>query len=140
VAEKERKVAATRDFSSLKWGHLPLSVFKNERLSALEIIVKFLKEDIGLTHKEVSEIIGRHIGAVAITYSNAKKKFSGKLDVSDGEQIPVSIFLNRKLSVLENLALYLSDKFTVNQISELLMKNPQTIYTVLRRARNKNGE
>ena len=53
--------------------------------------------------------------------------------------IPIKIFSNRKLSVLENLTIYVMNRFNMkyHDIALLLGKDDRTIWTVVNRARKK---
>lgn len=53
---------------------IPLHVFHNNKLSPLEDIVVFLKEDHNLTYREISLMINRDERNVWAVYHNAEKK------------------------------------------------------------------
>ena len=112
---------------------IPISVFKNEKLSALETIVKYLRENMLLTFKQIGSLTNRNDVALAVSYRNAKKKLEAKFVVEEISpySIPVEILKDRKLSVLENIASYLKDTFglTYHKIAVLLNRNDRTIYT-----------
>jgi hypothetical protein len=119
---------------------IPLTVFSNEKLSSLEIIVKYLKESTGKTYHEIAVLLNRDDRTVWSTYHNSIKKHKSNLDVKPTNLfIPFSIFSSRKHSVLESLVIYLKEDlgYSFNRISELTLKNYQTIYTTYRRARQK---
>lgn len=114
---------------------IPISAFRG-KISALEIIVKYMKEVGGLPLKTISIKLNRSPSTVYSTYSNAKKKFNKKLDTSDFTvSVPLSEFADRKYSVLESLVSYLRDKekLPAARISKMLHKNPNTISTVYKR-------
>lgn len=119
---------------------LPLSIFKNNYLSALETIVKYLKEDLNLNYREIATLLNRNYDPIAITFRNSRRKMSSRLDISSIEKIPISIFRNLHLSILENLTTYLKDRLslTYHQISILLNRDDRTIWTVYHRALKKN--
>jgi len=56
--------------------------------------------------------------------------------------VPVKIFNDRRLGVLESLVLYLQQiyKFRNCEIAKLLNRDDRTIYTVLKRANEKIGD
>ena len=120
---------------------LPLSIFNNKTLSSLETIVKYLKENLNLNYNEIATLLNRNYNPIAITYRNSKKKMPKKLDISSLTKIPIKIFTNRKLSILENLTTYLKEDMllTYQQIATLLNRNYQTIWTCYHRALKKRG-
>src|SRR3989344_5888045 len=92
---------------------VPISVFNNDYLSSLENIVKYLRENLLLSFKQIGSLTNRNQIALAVTYRNAKKKMAEKFVVTEISpySIPVSVLKDRKLSVLENIAAYLKDTF-----------------------------
>lgn len=118
---------------------IPLSAFSNSKLSALEIIVKYLKEDKEKKYSEIARLLNRNDRTIWSTYNNAKKKQSEPLSIKKKQPkdqifVPVSIFSSRKTSVLESLVIYLKNlNYSFSQIAEFLKKDYQTIYTSYRR-------
>src|SRR3989338_5059735 len=53
---------------------VPISVFKNDYLASLENIVKYLRENLLLSFKQIGSLTNRNEIALAVTYRNAKKK------------------------------------------------------------------
>src|SRR3989344_7396155 len=60
---------------------IPISIF-NKKLSAFEAIVKYLREELGMSYEQIASILKRNSGPIGVTYRNAKKKFPFKLDSS----------------------------------------------------------
>ena len=119
---------------------VPLSVFKNDKLSSLETIVKYLRENLLLSFKQIASLSNRNQISLAVTYRNAKKKLPAKFaEEISPYSIPVSILKDRNLSVLENIASYLKDSFGINyhNIALLLNRDDRTIWTVYQRAKKK---
>ena len=120
---------------------VPISVFNNEYLSSLENIVKYLRENLLLSFKQIASLTNRNEIALAVTYRNAKKKMEAKFVVTEISpySIPVSILQDRNLSVLENVVSYLKDTFglTYHKVAVLLNRNDRTIWTVYQRAKKK---
>jgi hypothetical protein len=118
---------------------LPISIFNNKSLSALETVTKYLKENLNLNYSEIAALLSRNYDPIRITYRNSKKKLSGKLDSSSDQNIPIEIFRNKVLSVLENLTSYLKDVMglTYHEIAVLLNRNDRTIWTVYNRVLKK---
>ncbi len=125
-----------------EYATVPLSAFKLSRLSSLEIIVKYLRENLQLSFRHISLLTGRNGVALAVTYRNARIKHPAKFSAgSSVYDIPVSILKNRRLSVLENIVLFLKVSFslTYHQIAVLLNRDDRTIWTVYQRAIRKRG-
>lgn len=120
---------------------VPISVFKNDYLSSLENIVKYLRENLLLSFKQIASLTNRNKIALAVTYRNAKKKMAAKFVIEEISpySIPVSILQDRNLSVLENIVSYLKDNFGLayHKIALLLNRNDRTIWTVYQRAKKK---
>ena len=120
---------------------VPISVFDNDKLSSLETIVKYLRENLLLSFKQIASLTNRNNVSLAVSYRNAKKKLSAKFVVEEVSpySLPVKILQNRKLSVLENVVSYLKDTFglTYHKIALLLNRNDRTVWTVYQRALKK---
>ena len=116
---------------------IPASIFNNS-LSALETIVKYLKENLNLRYSEIAKLLNRNDRTIWTTYSNSRKKFSKRFVVKENKFfIPVSIISNRSLSVLESIVSYMKDNFNLrySQIALLLCRDQRTIWTVYNRRR-----
>ncbi len=119
---------------------IPLTAFNNDRLSSLEIIVKYLKENISKNYHEIALLLNRDDRTIWSTYNNSIKKNKSPLKIGETAVfIPLQIFSYRKKSVLETLVVYLKDNldYSFTKISELLLKDYQTIYTTYRRGKLK---
>ena len=120
---------------------VPISVFKNNDLGSLETIVKYLRENLLLSFKQIAFLTNRNEIALAVSYRNAKKKLEAKFVVEEISpySIPVSILQDRNLSVLENISAYLKDTFGLayHKIALLLNRDDRTIWTVYQRAKKK---
>jgi DNA-binding CsgD family transcriptional regulator len=116
--------------------YLPLSLFSN-KLTPLRAVVKYLKENLSKTNKQISSLINRDPRTVWITYKSAEK---AKLELSDDSpiRIPLEIFSDEKLSAFEALVSYLrSLEMNYSEIARALQKNPRTIWTIYARANKK---
>ena len=120
----------------LKEKSVPLSVFQSN-LSGLGALVYYLKniEKKGFT--EISQILNRKPSTISSTFYKIKNRRIKFLPTEI--RIPLSIFSNRKFSVLESLVSYLRDKqnFPLVKISQLTNKNPSTIKTTYWRYKKK---
>ncbi len=57
---------------------IPLHIFHNNKLTPLEAIIKFLKEEHNLNYHDISLLIDRDERNVWTIYNNAKKKIGKK--------------------------------------------------------------
>ena len=114
---------------------IPISIFHNS--SPLEALVKYLKEFSKLNFKEISDLLNRDQRTIWTTYNNINKK-KIKLEIKSKVFIPIEVFSDRKLSVLENLVSYLVKDYSLLEISRLIKRNYQTIWTCYTRAKRKN--
>ncbi len=118
---------------------IPLSSFTT-KLAPLETVTKFLIENQNLTIKQTSQILNRSQKTIWQAYSSSKKKYHKKFIIKQEQfSIPISIFSNRKLSILEALVSYLKEiqNLKLSQIASLLDRDPRTIWTSYSRARRK---
>ena len=133
---------STRDLISLlddKEILIPVSIF-SKKLRILETLVKYLKEELDFSYHNIGVALNRDERNIWNTYQNAKKKLSERLKVESSQYfIPISIFQN-KLGALENIVLYLKDEagLSYHKIGEILERNDRTIWTMYKRATEKN--
>ena len=116
---------------------VPLSVF-NRKISSLETVVKYLKENLGYRFLDIAKILNRSYSTIILTYKNSVKKFPKKLVVKELQNsFPVSGLRDRNYSVLESIVKFLKKKFTLTEISLLLKRDVRTIWTVNERVKKK---
>lgn len=121
---------------------IPASVF-NEKLSSLETVVKYAKENFGLNYKEIAKLINRSNKTVWQAHVSSKKKLPEKFAVEPSVfNFPLSILSDRRLSVLESIVLYLKEEFELSyhKTAVLLKRDDRTIWTVYQRAKKKENE
>jgi len=121
---------------------IPISVFEAKRLSSLEIICKYLKEELDLSFSKIALLLNRNSRTIWTSYNNAIKKRKEKLPFEESKiSVPVSIFKNRKFSVLENIAGYLKDNFNLrySEIAALLNRDQRNIWSVYNRLKKKKN-
>src|SRR3989344_7595344 len=118
---------------------LPVSIFTNGA-SGLEAISLYLRESLSFRYCTIAELLNRDDRTIWGAYSGSKQKIKDNLPVSDASvNVPVSIFKDRSLSVLEALAEYMKDQLNMRycKIAMLLNKDQRTIWTVYKRAKRK---
>lgn len=118
---------------------IPISIFRS-KLSSLEAITRFLRQERKMSIKDISRVLARELSTIYNTYSTAQKKMHGRLDTSDKSIIvPLKIFHDRRYAPLESLVAYLKDDrcMTIRQIREIIAKKDSTIRTVYKRYNDK---
>ncbi|MBU4501146.1 MAG: hypothetical protein KKA79_01025 [Nanoarchaeota archaeon] len=121
---------------------IPLYIFDNEELSGLQFIVKYLKENKNLNYSKIARKINRNPKTIWTTYQHAKQRLPERFEEQETElSIPVNIFCDRKLSVLEHITRHLKEVYDLNytEIAKLLRRSPKTIWTVYQRVNKKLG-
>ncbi len=116
--------------------HLPLSIFSKD-LGAFESIVRYLKDSLDLSFKQISILTKRKIQAVRTTYNRAKGK--DHRDASPTKDtIPLNVIHDHNLSVLENIVNYfLQIGMDIHSISRVMDRNYKTIWTIKQRIKGK---
>ena len=118
---------------------LPINIFSNGA-SGLESISIYLKESIGLRFCKIAHLLNRDDRTIWGAYKSANEKSSLDLSFEESNiKIPLSIFEDRSLSVLEVIVEYLKEElnFRLCKIAVLLNKDPRTVWTVYSRAKKK---
>lgn len=112
---------------------IPSSVFQSE-LSPMESIVKYLRENQGMSFSEMQPLLKRDQRVLAITYKRSKNKYSADLDTA-GFRIPLMI-INDELSVMESIVYFLKTnvRMSYSDIGTSLGKNYHTVRTSYLRA------
>ena len=116
---------------------VPSCIF-NTKLSSYETLVKFLKESYGLRVQEISILLNKKKQSVWRAYKQATKKFKQSFEVTTlYYPIPIKIFTDSKLTILQTLVIFLKDHYqlTYSEIAALLMRDDRTIWTVYYKAK-----
>ena len=119
---------------------VPVSIF-NQGLSGLEALSFYLKEHEGLRFCSIASILKRDDRTIWDSYTEGKKKASSFSPSKDSLFIPLFIFQDRTLGVLEALSKHLKEQhfLKLSQIAALLGKNDRTIWTAYHRAKKKGN-
>ena len=120
---------------------IPSSIF-NKKLSSLETITKYLVENCSLSLNKIAKLTNRTNKNIWYAYNSSKRKLSAKFTIKEfGISIPVSIISNLRLSVLENIVVYLKEKFELSyhEIGAMLKRDEKTIWCVYDKAKKKRG-
>lgn len=141
---KEKYGLAADDLLQLLHKELafPVSV-SSDKLTVLESVVKYLKEDKQLSLRQIANVVDRDERNVWHIYQKATKKFPRRFVVKDTRySVPVSIFSNTPLSAQEAIVKYLKDTagLSYHEIAVLMKRNDRTIWTVYQRGKKKNAK
>ncbi|MBD3164141.1 hypothetical protein GF323_03000 [Candidatus Woesearchaeota archaeon] len=148
--EQIAELAANRE----NYISIPAGLFRS-RLGPLEALVRYLKDVLELNFSKIAELLSRDETTIWTTYHNSRKK-SDKIIVDielddinfrklkvrkSGLIIPLEIFSERKLSILEALCMYLKENFNLSyhNIGLLVNRNERTVWTAVSRGRRKLG-
>jgi DNA-binding CsgD family transcriptional regulator len=118
---------------------VPIAIFAG-KLSPSESLCKYMKENLSLSYKEISELLNRDERSIWTSCKRADQKMPKKFSIpTDSLLVPVNIFADRKLSILENLVMYLREQTgqTNYRIALLLNKTPSMVYVIYNRASSK---
>ena len=110
-----------------------LSITK--KLTCFQFTVKYLKENIGLSTKDVALKLCRDQPTIILTYKKANEKQPEKIISKKSEHdIPLSAIMSKN-SILGSIVRYLKEDKELNyqEIGKLLKRNPRTIWTVYKR-------
>lgn len=123
---------------------IPLSIFLDRGVSVLEAISEYLKDSKKFSYHEIAVLLNRDDRTIWTCYNRAKKKNPGHFTkiAESKEHIPSSIFLDRRVSVLETIVEYLKEKRKLNyhEIAVLLNRDDRTVWTCYSRAKKKRAK
>lgn len=120
---------------------VPVSVFAIG-LSPSEALCAYLKEKKRLPFRRIGDLLNRDERSAWTSYRRAKSKRPDPLLISEeGLRIPVSIFTDRSMSILEHVVSYALEHtgMSVPNLARLLNKHPSALHTVIKRARQKQA-
>jgi len=119
--------------------YLPSSIL-NKKLTVLESVVKYLKENESLTLSSIGELLNRDQRNIWHALDNSKKKHPAKLSIkSESLLIPINIFSHPKFSALESVVVHMKEKLGLNyhEIALIIKRDDRTIWTVYNNIRKK---
>ena len=120
---------------------LPIT-FLHHKLTVLESLVKYLKEEKNYSLRNIADLLGRNEKNLWHAYHNATQKVPTRIKVETSSiQVPVEIFSENKLAPLECLVVFLKDqqKLSFAVVARLLSRNASTVRTSYTRAKQKYG-
>lgn len=118
---------------------IPVAVFSSS-LSPAEALCKYLKENRSLRLHDIGELLHRDERGIWSTYHRVRQKMPEPFTLpASSIAIPLHVFSDRSLSILENVAHYLHQTLamSVADMARLLNKRHSVIHTTLTRAKKK---
>ena len=116
--------------------NIPISIFLKE-LGALESLVRYMKENLGMRYNEIAELLDRDQRTIWTAYKKAVEKHPEKLKVKEPEMtLPLEAIKNKELTVLESVIVFLKEKgLKFSKIANLLGRDQRNIWTIYSKAK-----
>ncbi len=113
---------------------IPVGIFSKD-LGALEAITKYMKENLNMSYSEIAERLERNERTIWTSYKKSSEKARCGFELKEkGAEIPLHIFKNKDLTVLETAVSYLKEKeFKFSEIAKLLGRDQRNIWTIYSR-------
>ena len=142
--KKEYKLTSTELINKAEEKELliPATIF-SKKLSPLEAISKFLKENLKLSNKSIAKLLSRSEKTIWQAYNSSRKKYPKEFEITETKYvIPISKLSDRRFSAFESIVDYLKTKFELSyhEIAVLLNRDDRTIWTLHHRAIAKRGK
>lgn len=125
---------------------IPSYIFKDRRLSIFESLIYHLKDERKLIFSEIAKLLKRDPRNVWTVYDRAREKVLlneqlTELDKENSVLIPIQVFQDRRVAVLEALVEYLKDvrALSYHEIGIILSRNDRTVWTVHMRVKTKRS-
>jgi hypothetical protein len=118
---------------------IPISIFST-KISPAEALTKYLKENMNLKINKIAELLHLSHKTVWANYNNSTKRNLASFPKRKNDlMIPLSCFVDTRLSVLESIILYLRDEKGIHNrdASIILKKNQAVLSTSYHRAISK---
>ncbi len=117
---------------------ISINIFANS-LGALEALVKYMKENLNMNYAEIARKLGRDERTIWTAYKKASDKQKEAFKVGEtGLSLPISIFEDENLTILEAVVLYLKEKGKkYSEIGKLLNRDQRNIWTIYSKAIDK---
>lgn len=129
-----------QDFLSGKFEILiPTNIFLDRKVSVLEALVEYLREEYKFSYAEISKLTNRDKRNIWTIYSRAKdKRIIRTPKTGENAYFPLKTVHNRSRSIFECIILHLRIQGASNKLlASLFNRSPKTISTVFNRAKKK---
>ncbi len=114
---------------------IPITIFTKE-LGGLEAVTKYMKENMKMNYREIAKELRRDERTIWTAYKKTTEKQEEQIKPKETEiNLPISIFENKELTILEAIIIYLKEKeMKYSEIAELLNRDQRNIWTIYSRA------
>jgi len=132
---KEREI---KRITEIKKEYMPITIF-SKKIGSLEIITKYMKENLGMNYIKIVEKLNRNESTVRTAYKKSIEKQKEPIKIKETKIfVPISIFKNRKLTTLESVIIYLKEKeMRYSEIAKLLDRDQRNVWTIYSKAKSK---
>jgi DNA-directed RNA polymerase specialized sigma24 family protein len=98
-----------------------------------------MKENLNMNYRDIAKELGRNERTIWTAYKKANEKQKEPIKISETEiDLPISIFENNELTILESIIIYLKNNGKkYSEIGKLLYRDQRNIWTIYSRAINK---
>ena len=112
---------------------IPCSIFSHD-LGIAESIIKYLRENKGLSYREISKILNKSENCIRVSYFKVKK-FKSLTEKQDSFGIPILIFKKSENTTFETIVVYLKEsvRLSYHKIAVLLDRDERTIWATYNR-------
>ena len=116
---------------------IPLTIFSSE-LGALEATSKYMKENLGLSYHNIGKLLNRDERTIWTAYNKAIGKQKEIIEVNEKDlSLPLSIFNNRELTILESVIIYLRKKeMKYSEIGKLINRDQRNVRGIYKKIEN----
>jgi len=117
---------------------VPATIFTKD-LGYLEALVKYLKENLGMSYSVIAELLNRDQRTIWTAYKKASEKQKEPISVKETEIfIPISILGDREFTIREAVISYLRTKgLRHSEIAKLLNRDPRNVWTRIKKSRKR---
>ena len=101
-----------------------------------------MRENLDMSYAEIARDLNRDQRTIWTSYDKASKKKLEMIEQKENEElIPVSLFQDRRITILESIVVYLKEnKMKYSEIAKELNKDQRNIWTIYSRAKKKLEE
>jgi hypothetical protein len=142
ISEIQEKYKITRkeifELIDVKELKIPITIF-NKNVGALESLTKYMKENLNMNYSQIAKLVKRDDRTIWTAYKKACEKYAEPFIIKETEvYVPLEIFGDRNLTVLESVIVYLKNKsLSYKYISELVDRDQRNVWTIYSNALRK---
>ena len=128
---------------------IPLALLSQQQIGSLEAICQYLRDTRALTYTQIGTLLNRDPRTVWTSCSKAKQQEGQEASKQRGKQVPtraefsvpLAIFADRRLSILEATVVHLREDLGYKpfQIAELLQRDQRVVATIWHRVKRKRA-